>query len=840
MATSSVFEVSAGDLGPKDLGVVSFRGVEEISRPFWFDVRVTGLADAADHLVGAPAALVLQGHEEAARVVRGMVGSVRVHERRHLNAPVATLRIVPRLASLRTRKDTRIFQDLTVPAIVAKVLDQHNIDHRFTLTRTHAERSYCVQYQETDLAFVRRLLAEEGLFFFFEASADKPAEDMIIVDAAAAYAAIPGDASIPTVDAHGMFDDREHVSTFAWRARERPGSALLTGFDFRRPHLTLTGQERVSARGTAGGSFYEADLPWSRAIVSDEAARAHVEKLRADVGVGAGASTSRRLAPGRTFELTEHRADKLNRSYAVVRVEHTGTVPEVAHGDDRSKVYDNRFWCVPSDVPCRPRPPERKPRQMLETATVVGPEGEEIHTDEHGRVKVQFHWDREGKRNEASSCWIRAMQAWAGSAWGFQFIPRVGMEVVVGFFGGDPDRPMILGAAYNGANVPPHTLPRNKTESGIRTRSSPGGGGFNELRFDDAAAEERVFLRAQRNLDELVLNDHARIVGGNEMIQVEKDRVLEVKQDHVRTVAGNEIVTIEKNFILHVVGNQHIMIDGAPPQPGGKDAGRDAESPGGSGPGPTGALPPPIPEPAVPEPWAAPAVAALSFFVEQLPPELYDAGKALKERALGLETVASYLGAQASHIDAEIEQMREVPRDGALAHPARQRLEALQRRARFLDFEANQLRDTAIVHLAEKETPPPGLEKVTSLHEKHLGSVRDRMAAASQSLAASHAAAAELLPAQQASGEGFGGGGADPVFREGQEVKFAYTKPGTSEKVETAQGSVLDIGSGGGQINSPGGFRIACEGSSIEMTPGGIIINAPMVTILGKPIKLNC
>jgi type VI secretion system secreted protein VgrG len=238
----------------------------------------------------------------------------------------------------------------------------------------------------------------------------------------------------------------------------------------------------------------------------------------------------------------------------VTEVRHTGRSVLASNLTDDEPTYENRFVCAPAYVSCRPK--RRRPRvqQVLETAVVAGPVGEEIYTDQYGRVKVQFHWDRTGAANEHSSCWIRISQAWAGAAWGFQFVPRIGMEVLVSFVGGDADRPMILGAAYNATHPVPFLLPRNKTISGIRTQSTPGGGGFNELSFEDAASLERIYVHAQRDYDELVRRNHTLHVVADETLAIDANRHDTVGKNVTYEVFGNREETVHGDTSVRHVG----------------------------------------------------------------------------------------------------------------------------------------------------------------------------------------------------------------------------------------------------------------------------------------------
>jgi type VI secretion system secreted protein VgrG len=271
--------------------------------------------------------------------------------------------------------------------------------------------------------------------------------------------------------------------------------------------------------------------------------------------------------------VAEHPFDDLNGDWALTRVVHEGRTPaRGAGGGEPPQVYENRFECVPAAVPYRPRRPRRAVRQVTETATVVGPEGKEIHTDEHGRVKVQFHWDLEGPGDAGRSCWIRVAQAWAGAGWGFQIIPRVGMEVLVTFLGGDPDRPVITGCLFNAVNPPTFGLPRAATRSGIRTRSVPGKDrtGFNEISFEDTAGEEELFLHAERDLVEMVEHDHKVVVGrrdaespaGRQSIEVGDRRTVSVGGSHVVNVGGDHQETVQGERTEQVVGGATLRVEG--------------------------------------------------------------------------------------------------------------------------------------------------------------------------------------------------------------------------------------------------------------------------------------
>lgn len=296
---------------------------------------------------------------------------------------------------------------------------------------------------------------------------------------------------------------------------------------------------------------------WSQP--SDEAPRL-LRQERRRASVARGSSGCPDLSPGYRFTLQGHPASALDQTYAVVSVRHRGNVHADAAGNHR--VYACEFECVPSSVTFVPKKPKRKSVQVCLTAVVTGPHGSEIHVDERGQIKVQFHWHREGAGDDTSSCWIRTMQPWAGAGWGSQFIPRVGMEVVVTFEGGDPDKPLVLGSVVNATHPPPFVLPQNKTRSGIRTQSTPGQSGFNELSFEDSQGSEQIFLQAQKNLDEVVGHDHTLRVENDERIRILGSRVDTIEKNLEQLVKGNVSEEIAGNRSLAIAGDSDERVSG--------------------------------------------------------------------------------------------------------------------------------------------------------------------------------------------------------------------------------------------------------------------------------------
>ncbi len=559
---SDVFSLRLPGDADLRLRVASFRGKEMLSQPFSFAVRFVldvRQPDLAQRLVGQRAILTLEASSR--RSVHGIVRKLKLdpHGARSGIAQSGKLVIVPRLWTLSQTKDSRIFQDLSIIDIVGQVLDDHAIPHRHRLVRSYAPRRYCLQHQESDLDFVQRLLAEEGVFYAF-GNDEAEGEIVELMDAAWSYGLLEP-ATLPYVAGDASHDDAEGVRDFALGRAVRTSHVALTEYDFTRPLVSLSGQ--APERDGDGGSLevYRHRSAFKEACYDNDAAAVEREQRRASTATGRGRSRCRRLMPGSVFELTGHPDSKLGSKYALTRIEHRGNVPELSEDTD-AEVYANRFRCVAAELPARPAPPKTRHRQVVETATVVGPEGEEIHTDEHGRIKVQFHWDRVGVNNEHSSCWIRVMQPWAGDGWGAQFIPRIGMEVIVSFVEGDVDLPIVLGSAYNAKNVTPFMLPENKTKSGLRTRSTLDGDVGNELSFEDRKGDEVVHLRAQRDLDELVLNDHRTVVEHDQTLKVGRRQVEHVVERQLKVIGDSRILSVGGSATESVTQHRSARIGG--------------------------------------------------------------------------------------------------------------------------------------------------------------------------------------------------------------------------------------------------------------------------------------
>ncbi len=563
-----------------DLRLVRFSGVEAASQHFRFDV--TALAKDGDipprDVIGRSATLSFHVGTDV-RFVNGIIARVEQGEEDKKTVAHRFV-LVPTVHRLLFRHDMRIFQEKTAVEVVKQILDDAGLTGGavvFRVEATYPKREYCVQYRESDWDFVARLCEEEGISYFFEHEGGKHV--LVFVDSTRALAPIAGQVAIPFHPATGALVKDEAVSVF--RVAEQIGSDdfTLRDWDFKKPSVLLEGQ--ASAKSTHGLAVY--DFP-AEALDSADARRLatlRVEEATTEIRVGRGDSSVPRLLPGTTFELTEHPVESFNGTWIIVEVDHVGHEPAMTMGSDGAP-YGNQFRAVPAGTPIRPARVTRRPIvHGSHTAVVTGPAGEEVHVDDLGRIKVQFHWDRKGKKDDKSTCFLRVAQAWAGPAYGAMFLPRIGHEVVVSFLEGDPDRPLVTGSVYNAGNIPPYALPAEKTKSTIKTRSSPGGSGanFNELRFEDKKGQEEVLIHAEKDFvlevenderhsvghDQTLVVDHHRkhSVGVNEDVKVGASRTLTVGVNETDVIGANWSATVGANATVSVAANLGVTLGGA-------------------------------------------------------------------------------------------------------------------------------------------------------------------------------------------------------------------------------------------------------------------------------------
>ncbi len=540
LGDSAAFTLEIAGCDP--LRVVRFSGVEAISSLFEFRLTVAGETAPLAAMVGKSALLTIEGMV-AERHVHGLVREA-AYFGESSSYTLYEVIVVPRVWRLGQRADCRVFQQVSTPEIVEQVLRRAGIgaaDYRLELTGGYSPHDYCVQYRETDLDFVARLLEDAGIYYYFEHTRERHV--LVLTDDRTGG---PPSAGAPTLRFVAV-EEAEHVLRFTRRESERPQRVTLRDVDLRAPGAPIEGSEGEGSEAEIydyPGGFIKAGTGGPEQ--AGQQARLRLAALRSARSTGVGASESARLTPGYLFKLADARRGHLEGEYRISRVRHRGEQPQALdEGAAGEFSYANEFECVErGDAYHAPRVAARPVVRGAQTATVVGPAGEEVHVDDQGRVKVQFHWDREGQRDERSSCWVRVSQAWAGSGFGAVFLPRVGHEVIVDFLEGDPNRPLIIGRLYTGFNTPPYALPDDKTRSTIRSESTPGGGGFNELAFEDAKGREEIFLHAQKNWTVVVLNDKGEQIGRDELRAIGRDRRESIGKDHAEAIGGHMSVTV--------------------------------------------------------------------------------------------------------------------------------------------------------------------------------------------------------------------------------------------------------------------------------------------------------
>ena len=449
---------------------------------------------------------------------------------------------------LKRNANCRIFQEASVTAIFEKVVkDTHGfIDFKDSLEETYKDREYCVQYRESDFNFLSRLLEEEGIFYYFEHEEKK--HTLVLGDSESAYQDVEGESKIP-YRPPGEAVDLEHVSQWHSRHEVRTGTYVLDDFDFTKPKVDLEQQSQVDrTHEQAKYEVYEYPGRYTETADGETLAKVRIQELQSHHRRLEGVADHRGFRSGHQFSLVEYPRESENGEYVLrgteVEVE-SGEIEQM--GQDRQNFFEVKFNAFPKEEPFRPA--RRTPKAVVrgpQTAIVVGKNGEEIWTDKYGRVKVQFHWDREGESDENSSCWIRVSQTWAGKNWGGVQIPRIGQEVIVDFLEGDPDRPLITGRVYNEDEMPPYDLPDHQTQSGVKSRSTKDGTAenFNELRFEDKKDEEEIYFHAEKNFTRIVENDDVLKIGFEKMDP--GDQTIEVYHDLVSTIGNHRTAEIQK------------------------------------------------------------------------------------------------------------------------------------------------------------------------------------------------------------------------------------------------------------------------------------------------------
>ncbi|MDX2355025.1 type VI secretion system tip protein TssI/VgrG [Stutzerimonas xanthomarina] len=556
-----------------DLEVLAFTGREAINQPYRFDLELVSERPdlALQSLLHKSAFLSLS---PAGNGIHGLIHRVAQAESgKRLTRYRLTL--VPQLAYLTHRTDQRIFQHLTVPQIIAQVLEGHGIQanaYRFQLGPVvYPERDYCTQYDETDLHFVQRLCEEEGIHYHFEHSPQ--GHVLVFGDDQTSFPKL-GQPTAYLQDS-GLVADEPVIKRFSVRLETRTNRVSRRDYDFEQPRLVMEAAQKGQAgdgQRSSAPDLEDYDYPGR---FTDRARGKHLsqrslERHRADYRLAEGRSDQPRLVSGHLLEISDHPRREWNDLWLLTEVLHEGRQPQVLKEsvtsdtdvrDGFTQGYRNHFTATPWDVPYRPALNHPKPRVLgSQSAVVTGPAGEEIYCDEYGRVKVQFFWDRHGQADDKTSCWLRISSSWAGDRYGGIAIPRVGMEVLVTFLEADPDQPLVTGCLYHAEHQVPYDLPADKTRSVFKTLSSPGGGGYNELRIEDRKGAEQIYIHAQRDWDENIEHDQKIRVGHERHDTVEANSYNEFRAEEHLTITSDRKVEVKPDDHLTVVQTQHIKL----------------------------------------------------------------------------------------------------------------------------------------------------------------------------------------------------------------------------------------------------------------------------------------
>ncbi len=528
-------------LGEDKLLLRSISGSDAISQPFQYHLELLSEDDAIDFksIVGQRVTVKLLLADASPRYFNGFISRFSQGARDGVLTSYHA-EMVPWLWFLTRTADCRIFQKKSIPDIIQQIFkDLGFTDFKLNLYSNFEPRDYCVQYRETDFHFVSRLMEQVGVYYFFEHNDAN--HTMILGNDPSVHKECPGQPTARYELTAGGWQDDDVVTE--WRLEEaiRPGSWAQTDYNFETPSTSLL----VALPGPNKYEIYDYPGDYATRSDGDVLTKVRLEEDTTPGMIGQGGSDCRAFAPGYKFTLADHYRSDLNQPWLITEVHHRASQGGDYGGgamvsQDKEFSYQNTFTCIPASVPFRPgRVTPRPVVRGCQTAMVVGPPGEEIHTDKYGRVKVQFHWDREGKRNENSSCWIRVSHPWAGKGWGAVSIPRIGQEVVVDFLEGDPDQPIIVGRVYNAESMPPYSLPAGAMVSGFKSNSTKGGGGYNEIAADDTKGKEKVTIHGQYDMNTTVQHDKTTVVkSGNRTITVESGT-------NTETIKGTASLTVQ-------------------------------------------------------------------------------------------------------------------------------------------------------------------------------------------------------------------------------------------------------------------------------------------------------
>lgn len=549
-------------LGEDVLLPTGVTGVERISALFEFKISVLSSKETIKpgDLLGQEVTLSMAKPGGDRRIVHGIVTAFAGGATTRSGYRIHDLIVAPKLWVLTRVSDYKVFQKMTAIDIIESILGDHSVAFKKSLQSDCAEREYCVQFGETDLEFVERLLDEEGIFYYFvhETSGHK----LVLCDNAGGY---PDCAQSTVQYRHGVEGVSDAASSLSLGAQLTDAKYAFRDYDFETPKTMIDGDSKSSLDPASGKTWEHFVYPGlsTKAASLKRFAGHSVDAADATFETASGESACASLTPGHRFTLEGHPVKALNGvRHLVTEITHSALDPAhfaIRPGMEGKPFYRNEFITIPASRTARP--PRRRIKPLArgpQTALVVGPSGEEIHTDKYGRIRVQFHWDRAGKKDEKSSCFVHVAQSLAGNGWGSVFIPRVGMEVVVHFLDGDPDRPLVTGAVYNGANSAPWTVSADSVKTGLMTRSLKSGAAANanELSFEDKKGSEKVLFHAEKDFVREVENDDTLSVGNDQKRTIKNKRTTTIED-------GDETLTIKKGNRTETLesGNETLKIE---------------------------------------------------------------------------------------------------------------------------------------------------------------------------------------------------------------------------------------------------------------------------------------
>ncbi len=547
--------------GADALRINSWQGSESVSELFDFELVLHSQNHnlSFDEIIGTDARVNIQlQNAEETRYFNGIISSFQhdgafVLEGAKSGEFLSQYRakLVPWFWSLQLNNDCRIFQEKSIPTIVKEVLAEHKIaKFQFRLTKTYEKREYCVQYRESDFNFISRLLEEEGIYYYFEHSEKE--HILILVDDLSQINLCSRQPNVKFESVTGDNETKTFFKDLKIKQEMKPDSVQLRDFNFKSPSFNLVSD--LKSKKSKGYEVYDYPGEFDKVAQGDQLARVRYEEQQCQKELMTATTNGRGFESGFRFKLEEHPRKDFNREYTLLKVDHEASQETYRSNTGTPFQYWCNLTCIPYKTPYRPTRKTEIPKIVgTQTAIVVGPKGEEIHVDKHGRVRVHFHWDRVAK-NSKSSCWMRVSQPWAGTGFGGMTIPRIGQEVIVDFLEGNPDNPIITGRVYNGEAKPPYELPANKAHSGLMSRSTPGGGSanFNGIRFNDESGGEMMEVQAEKDQQILVKNNNDKTVGNCETAQIGVDRT--------ENVGNNETITIGNNRTESVGSNEKISI----------------------------------------------------------------------------------------------------------------------------------------------------------------------------------------------------------------------------------------------------------------------------------------